>query len=338
MAVASARSAVVAFGKQSAEGSPLATPAFEIPMGGGMVGPERETDELPWTNETQDAVGSFVRRHGGIIDVTLPVLPVSAGAILEGVLGARSSGGSGPYTHTITPSDTLPWMTWFYAQPGGNYWTVSDAKLDAWELSWEPGSPLEMSVTGAGKTTTRTQPAAKWSAATLDEAVDPFFTYIGATMKFEAASTTPSTTVSNIAGGRISVNRNIDRIQTDGINHEYAVEQKRDIEVSLDDVVFENNDLINSIFTGSTTGTSMAGTVTYGSCEFLFLGSDQAAAATRSLKITLPRVLWSIDRVPEADPSGDTLRYTVTGSASKPAAAASITAVLINGSAGAVYA
>lgn len=334
MTTYSARSAVIGYGKQASEGTPLATPKFETPMGGGFAGPERVTQELPWTNESQDSVGDYVERIGGIVEATLPVLPVSAGALLEMVLGSRSSGGAGPYTHTITPSDTLPFGTFFYAQPGANYWIVSDVKLGSWQLNWTPGTPLEAVISGVGKTFTRS--GSKWGAATLDEAVDPFFTMIGATMKFDAADDSPAT-VSNIAGGSITVNRNLDSIQTDDVTYQFMAENKRDIEISLDDVVFEDNDLINTVFTGTTSGTTPGGAVVYGSCEFLFLGSDQAAAATRSLKITVPHVLWTIDQVPSANPDGATLRYTVTGRASKPSSGATITAVLTNGSAGAVY-
>lgn len=331
----SSRSATIGFGKQASEGSALSAPKFETAMGAGVVSPERSTAELPWTNDSQDSIGDFVERVGGVIDATLPILPVSAGAVLEGILGSRSSSGSGPYTHVFTPSDTLPFMSWFFAQPGGNFWTLTDAKLGSWRLGWTPGQPLEASVTGIGKTVTRA--ASKWSAATLAESVDPFLTYIGATMKFDVGNTPASTTVRNIAGGSIALNRNLEGIQTDAINYQFMGENKRDLEVSLDDVVFGDNDLINSIFTGTTSGTTMSGQVVYGSCEFLFLGSDQAAAATRSLKIALPRVLWTVDRVPAADPGGQTLRYTVTGRASKPSSGATITATLINGSAGAVY-
>jgi hypothetical protein len=329
MTTYSARSAVTAFGKQSAEGTARTTPAFEIPMGGGFAGPERSTAELPWTNETQDAVGDYVERHGGLVDMTLPVLPVSSVALFEAVLGSRATTGAGPYTHAITPSDSLPFFTFFYAQPGGNYWQVTDTKIGAATLNWSPGSPLELAISGNGKTVTRA--AATWTTATLDEGVDPFYTYIGATMKFDSATTPASTTVSNIAGGSVSINRNLDPIQTDDVTYSYNAENKRDIEVSLDDVVFENNDLINSIFTGTTTGTTMSGQVVYGSCEFTFIGSDQTAAATRSLKVALPRV-------PSADPGGSTLRYTVTGRASKPSSGASITVTAINASAAGVYA
>lgn len=336
MPVASARSAVVGFGKQTAEGTALTVPKFETPMGGGFVGPERSTAELPWTNETQDSVGDYVERVGGTADLTLPVLPVSAGAILEGIFGSRTtSGAAAPYTHVFTPADTLPWMTLFYAQPGGNYWTVADSKLASWALSWSAGSPLEASVSGMGKTTTRA--ATKWGAPGMVEGVDPFFTMINATFKFDSGTTPATTTVRNIAAGSVSMNRNLDARQTDGLNYQYMAEQKRDIEVSLDDVVFESNDLINTIFTGSASGTSMSGTVVYGSFSVTFVGSDQAAATTRSLKVELPRVLWTIDQVPSADPGGATLTYTVTGRASKPTSGASVTATLVNGSAGTVY-
>ena len=335
MTTYSSRAAVIGFGRQTAEGSALTVPKFETPMGGGLAGPERSVQELPWTNDSQDSVGDYVERVGGIVEATLPVLPVSAGAILQGILGSLSTGAGPPYPHTFTPADVLPFMTWFYSQPGGNYWTVADVKLGSWALNFAPGTPLEASVQGMGKTTTRS--GSKWSAATLVETVDPFFTYIGSTVKFDAAATPATSTVRNISNGSISVNRNIDTIQTDAVNYQFMAEQKRDIAISLDNTVFENNDLINTVFTGSTSGTTMSGQVAYGSYEMKFIGSDQAAAATRSLTLTFPRVLWTISRVPAADPQGSTLRYTVTGKASKPSSGATMTAVLINASAGTVY-
>lgn len=335
MAVTSARDAVMAFGKQVDESTALTTPKFEIPMGSGFAGPERSIQELPWTNESQDSVGDYVERVGGTVSATLPVLPVSSAGILELILGSRVTTGAGPYTHTITPSDTLPFSTWHYAQPGDNYWQVAGVKLGSWELSWTAGAPLEASVSGMGKTVTRA--ASKWSTATLVEGVDPFFTFIGATVKFEAATTPATTTIHTVGQGSISVNRNLDPIQTDAITHSYFAEQKRDIEVSLDDVVFEDNALINTIFTGTSSGTTLSGSTVYGSLDMTFLGSDQASSATRSLNISLPRVLWTIDQVPGADPGGATLRYTVTGKASKPSSGASITAVVKNGSAAGAY-
>lgn len=339
MTTANARSAVVAFGRQSSgEGSALSSPKYEIPMGSGYVGPRRNVQELPWTTDAMDSVGDYIQKVEGMVSCTIPLLPISCVPVLQGILGTRVTAGAGPYTHTMTPADSLPWMTWFFAQAGtgpANFWTLADAKLGSYEFSFAPGDPLEVTVEGMGKTTTRGP--SKWSAATLVEGIDPFLTYIGATMKFDVGNTTPTTTVHNLQNGRIAVNRNLAGIQTDGLGNAFIAEQKREIEVTLDDVVFESNADINTIFTGTSTGTSMSGAPVYGSCEFLFLGSDQAASGTRSLKFTLPHVLWTVDEIPGADPSGDVLTYTVTGKASKPSSGSIITAVVTNGDSGSNY-
>lgn len=331
----SGRSAVVGFGRQTAEGSALSVPKFEIPMGAGLVGPEKAVEELPWTFDSQDSAGHYVSRTSGLIDVTVPILPKSCVTVLQAVLGARSTSGAGPYTHVLTPADTLPFLTWFFAQPGGNYWTLADSKVGSFGLTFSAGSPLELSLSGAGKTSTRA--GSKWGAASLVEGVDPFFTYIGADMRFDVGATPAVTQVHSIGAGSISVNRNLDNIQTDRIGYDYMAEQNRSIEVSLDDVVFESNDVINTIFTGTTSGTTISGATVYGSFKATFIGSDQAAAATRSLVIELPRVLWAVDRIPSADPSGAVTRYTVTGGVAKPTSGATITATVINGDSGTNY-
>jgi tail tube protein len=335
MATFSGRSAVIGLGRQTAEGSALTVPKFEIAMGAGYVGPAKSTEELPWTNDSQDSVGHFVSLVSGNLSANVPVLPKSFGAILQGVLGARNTTGAGPYTHAITPSDALGFYTYFFRQPGDNYWTVSDVKHDAVTINWAAGQPLNADVAGTGKNAVRA--GTKWGAATVEEGVDPFYTYIGATMKIDHSATPATTTVGNIPNGSLTIARNLNAIQTDDVTYSYMAEQKRALEVALNDVVLENNDWINVIFTGTTTGTSLSGQVIYGALEFTFLGSDQAAAATRSLKVSLPRVLWAIDEIPGANPDGSTTTYALTGAGSKPSSGSSITATLINSEAGTNY-
>lgn len=330
----SGRSAVIGYGRQVAEGTGLTVPKFEHVMGGGSIGPQREVAELPWTTDTQDSPGDFVSLNAGALNgLSVPALPKSVGALLHAVLGSRVTTGAGPYTHVFTPNDVLPFNTFFYAQPGGNFLSLADAKVGEWSLAWEPGQPLTVNLGGGGKTLARA--GTKWGAAGLVEGVDPFFTYIGATMNFDVAASPATSRVRWIRGGSISVNRNLDMIQTDGLGYQYLGEQARSIEVSLDNAVMEDSALINQVFFGG--GSALSAVPIYGSIEFTFLGSDQVVAATRSLKIALPRVLWTISEVPGADPSGNTVAYTVTGRASKPAAGASITATLINAETGSNY-
>jgi hypothetical protein len=257
--------------------------------------------------------------------------------LLQSVLGSRATTGvSAPYTHVLTPNDTLPFLTCFYAQPGGNFHKLIDAKLGSWELAFSPGSPLELKLGGFGKAISAS--TSKWSAATLVEGVDPFFTMIGANIKFDVDATPAVTRVRNVSGGTIGINRNLDGIQTDDVTYQYIAEQTREISIELTDTVFQDNSIINKIFYGSASGGNASGVVTYGSLDLTFIGSDGVAAATRSLEISIPRLLFTMDRVPDADPSGSTVRYTVTGRASKPTSGATITGTIINDQAATVYA
>lgn len=335
----SGRSAVCGFKRQASEGTAETVPSFEIPMGdGGVIGPERTDADLPWTNDSQDQLGGYVQKIAGIVDAPLPVLPVSSVALLQAVLGSRSTGAAvgGIYPHTITPADSLPFYTWFYAQPGGNYHVVGDVKLGNAELRFSAGDPLELGVSGAGKLPA-TRSGSKWSTATLVESATPFFTYIGATMKFEAGATPATTQVHNIQNGVIGIERNLQNIQTDGVTDAFEAEGLREITCDLNGVMMENQNLINTIFYGSTSGTTASSVIVYGSCEFLFLNSDQVAAATSSLKITLNNVKWMIDRVPAADSGGDAVTYDISGVAYKPASGAIITALVQNATAGTAY-
>lgn len=335
MATYSRRNAAVAFGKQGSEGVAQTTPKFQIPMESGFAGPERSVENLPWTNDSQDMVGAYVSRNAGAFSFTLPVLPVSSVGLLEAVLGSRNTSGSGPYTHALTPSDTLPFETIFYKQPGGNYWQLTDAKVGNAELGWSPGSPLSLSIDGSAKTVARS--GSTWTTPTLTEGVDPFFTFVGATVKIDAAATPAATTVHNVGAGSISIARNLDPIQTDAITDQFVVEGNREISISLSDVVLEDNDFINAVYTGTTSGTALSGSVIYGSASFTFLDSQGTSAATRSLVIALPNVHWTIDQIPEGSGGGQTATYSVTGRAYKPSSGASITATVINGSSAAAY-
>lgn len=339
--MASGRSAVIGFGRQTAKGTALTVPKYEIAMAGGLITPMRTTENMPWTTDTQDIPGAFVSLVGGVADFSIPLLPKSCVVPLLGVLGTKTTTGAGPFSHALTPADALSWQTVFYDQPDDpaetnkNYLTMADTKFGNAQLNWAPGQPLSLDLTGNGVTLTRA--ATKWGAATVVEAVDPFFTYIGANMKFESSTTPATTQIRNIRGGNITINRNLDAIQTDAAGYQEIYEQTREIGVTLDNVVFLNNDAINTTFFGSASGTSTSGAVVYGSCDFTFALSDGTATTVAKLQVALPRVLWTVDRVPAADPSGATLAYTVTGRAVKPTSGATITVTVLNADTGANY-
>lgn len=333
--MANARDAVIGFGRQTAKGTPLAVPKFEIAMGTGHAAAAQNVEELPWTNDSQDPVGHFVSLIGGEVALQgLPVLPISSAALWYAVLGALATSGAGPYTHAASPADTLPWWTFFYAEPGGDFITVPDVKIGELVLNLAPGQPALIDINGTGGEPTYSD--SKWGAATVVEEVDPFFTNIGRTLLLEPDDTPAATQIGSIQAGTITVSRNIDPKQTDDISYYDQLEQKRDISVEFPDVIFENNDFRRTVLTGSPSGTAISQQPTYGSAKITLIGSDGAAAATRSLELAFPRLKWAVEPI-DADPNGTTLAYALAGMASKPSSGSVMTATTKNGNAGAAY-
>lgn len=334
--MASAREAVIGFGRQTAKGSALSVPKFELPMGSGHASPSSTVQEYPWTNDSQDPIGHYVSMIEGVVSLTgLPVLPVSSPALWKFILGTvTTTGGSAPYSHAGTPADDMDWWTFFYDDPSGDYWKIPDVKAKDATLSWSPGAPLSFDVNASGGEAVRL--GSKWGTATVVDVVDPHFTYLRANMKLEAITTPAATRVRNIQSGSLSINRNTETIQTDDIAPSYQVPNKRDIVLELPDVVFEDANFRHAVLTGSTSGTAVSTTPTYGSALMTFIGSDAVAAATRGLEVALPRLLWATEPL-EADPGGSTLTYSLVGSASKPSSGTVITATTTNADSGANY-
>lgn len=333
------RNALIAFGRQSAEGTALSAPKFEIPLGSGSAGPAREIDDLPWAfDNARDKLGHFVSQVSGVIDWTdLPLLPKSAPALLYAVLGALATSGAGPYSQVATPANTIPFMTAFFQQPGPQYHKLADAKFGRLELGFDSGGPLLASVAGLAKTPTRS--GSKWSAASVVESPvsAPFYRYAGATMLLDVASTPASSQVHSIGSGSLVIDNNLEGDQTDGYGFAAIDEGDRDITLDLTDVRLEDSNLINTIFFGSSSGTDVSTVTQYGSIDFTFLGSDAAAGTVRKMQITIPRLLFTVSAVPGADASGGPAKYDISAEAAKPSSGAMITATFLNDETGANY-
>jgi hypothetical protein len=332
----SGRNAIFGFGRQSDEGTALTVPKFELPMGGGGINPGRETAQLPWTNNSRDPLGHYVSLVRGDFGVDLPVLPVSIAGLLQAALGSLVTTGSGPYDHEAVPADALPWETFFFGV-GGEYLTLSDAKVNRLVISGSAGGPLNARVEGMGKTIERTQPAAKWGAAGMVEDEDPFLRFIGAEILLTQDGTPATTEVHNIPNFELSIENNLDARQTDGIGYEYIAEGSRVVRISATDVIMEDFDFIKTTHFGSATGTSPATQPIYGAMKLTFTGSDEEASTVRSVEFDLPRLHWEGAEWPSADPGGAPITYALAGAGSKPNSGHVLAATVRNGSAGTVY-
>lgn len=339
----SGRSAVIGYGRQTAPGTPLTSPKYEVAMGGGSAAPGRSTTEFPWTAGTQDATGFYVNLISGAVQgVQVPVLPVSAVPLFQAVQGARVTTGAGPYSHIMTPADALPSLSFFYQQPyqaatNPNYVVVSDVNIGTATLSWAPGSPLTLQVDGMGVASTRA--ATKWTAATLAEPASVFYTYVNAVLKADAGATPATTLVHNVQSGSITWERNLVGLQTDGIGYYAIAPQKRDITVQLADVVLEDNAFLNTLYYGTPTGTtqSTASGPPTGSLDITFLLSDGTAAAAKKLQVSVPNIVYNVAQLPQADPSGAPAVYTIDGNGFAAVGGTSSTVTVLNADAGTNY-
>jgi hypothetical protein len=336
----SGRATAVAFGRQTDGNTALASPKFEIPYGGGQGAPEKQTQELPWIADSQDVLGYFtnyVRNPIGFNN--LAPLPRSLVTLVEGILGTRTTtGAADPYNHDLTPADDLPWLTWWWRQPGDNYWLSPHVKVNSLEIPFAAGQPLGINVTGAGKGgTAPSRSGAKWTAATVVEASQPFFTFINADVLIDPTTTPAATQVRYVPGGTIRFIRDLEEIQTDGLGNQFIQPTTRRFEFDFNDVVVENNDFINSFITGSTTGTNPSVQIAYGSLSLSFGLDDNTAKTSRVFKVVAPRVQYLLGALPEGSADGSTARLTMTGRAVKPSSGAIVTATVKNSESGTNY-
>lgn len=312
------RIAFVGIAKQTAKGAAAASATYGLGVRGGsvlMVDLQQENDAITFASR----VSSYDNRTGinPGASIQTRAWPRSIGLLLYGALGSISTSGVGPYTHTITPGSTLPYLT-FFSQFDTEYHKIADCKVNVLNIAWTERSPVEvdfdlMGVTWTGYTASYT--------TTNDENGQSRFIPPGGVFQVDTSSGTPVT--AKIAGGRIGINNNLVPIALSAsASPDDVFEAEAALEVELRLIPTDTTEW-RKIITGTSGGTAAVGTEIYGSFSTKFTidaGNDLTLAATR--------VAFMAD-YPEADPSGGPAEITVTGRIKKPAGAA-LTATLIN--------
>jgi len=304
--------------KQTAKGAPAAAATFGMGVRGGsvlMVDVQQENDGITFSSR----VSAYDNRLGIVPGASIQtrLWPRSAGLLLYGALGSISTSGAGPYTHTITPGATLPYLTAF-AQLDTEYHKVADCKINTLELTWSERSPVEvtyelMGITYTGYTGSYT--------VTNDESGQSRFIPPGGVFQVDTNSGTPAT--AKIVGGSITINNNLVPIPLSAaIVPDDVFEAEASLEVELRLMPTDTTEW-RKIVTGTAGGTAPTGVEIYGSFSEKF-----TIDASNDLTILGTRTAFLAD-YPEADPSGGPAELTLSGRIKKPAGAA-LTATLIN--------
>jgi tail tube protein len=113
-----------------------------------------------------------------------PAWAKSIGLLLFGALGTDTPSGGGPYLHTITPAQDLPYLTLFTVYGGGGERErLGDCKVDQLVIGWDEVNPLKVDTTLRGLV-----PGfgvGNWVPATNDETTQTWFGPSGGTFQLD---------------------------------------------------------------------------------------------------------------------------------------------------------
>ncbi len=309
--------AVFGIAKQTALGALAANPYFDMGLAGGglAIAANQEADEL--TSAYLAAAGAFRDKVEAGFSIETRAWLKGIGLFLYGALGAVSTSGSGPYTHTITLGSSTPYLSCFERAGDDSLHAVRDCKVAELEFSWEENKPLGVKVSGPG--TVWSVPSSFTPTASEVDTTD-YFLPVDGSFKFDADSGTPVTTP--MLGGTITIKRDAEAAYFSGDVEAGDVDQKHcEVEAKItlkpDDIT-----LWKTLLTGTSSGTSIAHTPTYGSFEVTFVNGSY------SLKLAASKVAFLCD-FPEADPAGGAAKVEVAGLCYRNTTTP-ITATLIN--------
>lgn len=279
--------------KQSAKGTPATVAAgttLKMPLTGGNMGPVRETDNLSETDASRDAGQAYVTTSA--VEGT-PEFYVrdSIGWWLHKVLGADAVTGSTNFVHTITPANTLPYIT-AWKMLGDTLWErYQDCKVGSLTLSADAGAPLTASVNIQGVNATRlTSTPDPTTLAPVDSGLPYSFN--------EATVTLGGGATALVRSFELSIENNITRQQTDGVEPYDVVEGSREISLGFD-LIFETLDEYNKFHYGGAAGTVVSPNIFSTSAVFTF-----TKGVNNEISFNLPNIAYQEFPV-EPDAGGD---------------------------------
>ena len=319
----------VGLSKQASKGSGASSPAT---WGLGVLG--GKIFDLPITQDYEE-----MTLNGGASDRFSPAIHRtdirpganfrarahlrSVGAIMLGVLGTDTVSGTGPYTHTITPAQTLPYWTLF-SRYGSEYEKLVDCQFDRVSIGWDERKPLEVECGLMGITPTLGAGGA-WTA-TNDESITGVYGPIGGTLQLDTGSASPVT--AKIKAARVEISNNLEAIALSAsILPDDLMVARQVVEGSITVVPDDFTDW-RKIVTGSGAGTAVQSSTQYGS---FLLAVNQGA--NTELKLEAYRAAFECD-FPESDSGGGGMELELAFRVAKPTgASAAFTATLVNSTA-----
>lgn len=309
----------VGIAKQTAKGTPNANATFAFGVRSGAVVTTAITQDREDLTVVDQLVAPHANREGVLPGAgwTTRVFPESAPLLVFGALGAITTAGVGPFTHTIVPATALPYLTVF-GELAGEIARIDDAKVDELTISWAGLSPPEVEAKLLG---TAINFGSTFGTVGANEARAQYLTPAGGTYKLDVASATPVT--ARITDGSVKIgNGLVPELLSDDVLPDDVFEGTKVLDVSLKLMPADFTDWRKAV-TGAAAGTSVSKVPVYGSFEFEFV------SGTDKLKFAATRVAFAVE-FPDADPSGGPVEVTAEGQIVLPASGAALTVTAIN--------
>lgn len=291
---------------QTAQGQPATAPVVSFYASGDSNGmsAEKTVASLDLTKGSPVAVSSYVESLSPKFEATTLGFPDMLALLAYAALGGvQTSGASAPYTHTITPGESLPYLTVF-EQKGSKTAAIStmeDAKVDSLKLTAEGVKPIgfDMVINGCKMQWTETT---TWGGPEFN-LKDGYFTLADAEVLFSLSDGTPVA---------VPVGVNLSKLEMEIANSVSSqpvlgspipgdqTESGSVITVNIEGTA-DSTELYREAMTGSKTGTSIASTVITGSVKMTFKHNIDP---TISLVLTVPAIPWTCDVMPVSTEGG----------------------------------
>ncbi len=305
----------VGIAKQSAKGALEAAAAVQIGVNSGQVASlDLSEEELPITWASRLLQGFDRMSAYPMSSFETLAMPLSVGMFLQAVMGSDTITGAGPYTHTLKPAISLPYLTAF-ARKDAEYYKLGDCRVSEVELSWETTGALKLKVSMGGCTY---EFLAASYTATTDER--PF----AGVMKGNGGTFTLNTVAHVIKGGSIKISNNLEPIFGSSSSSPADVfPAMHKVDVSLT-IVPENLLEFRRVVTGTTAGTTVQAFPFYGSavCQWRVDAATHLTFNANRLK--------SLVSFPDTNAQGGPVELSLEGSIAEPTGSDAYTMVLNN--------
>ncbi|MBA3240085.1 MAG: hypothetical protein H0T60_02570 [Acidobacteria bacterium] len=281
--------------KQASKGV-AATPAvdttYKNPFSGGNIAPTRETDNLEETDSNRDQGVAYVSTSGVEGSPEFYARDSSIAAWLFWTLGATAPTGTTPnFTHTITPANSLPYVTLWRNISDTLFEEFKDCQVSELTVSADAGAPLMVEASVVGRQATR---------LTADPSITPAIALQSSQVyNFNNAAVTLGGGATSLVGSfELSVENNVEPQQTDDVVPYDVVAGTREVSLGFD-LIFESLDEYNKFHYGGAAGTTISPNIFTTSATFTFtLGTNN------EISFSLPSIAYEEFDV-EPDAGGD---------------------------------